>query len=334
MIDAVPEAEAGAVDSAPRHPTLEPSPRMCYAIKGLFAGDFTSVHGAFLIVLDPQTLKVDHHHYHVIIIGDTEEVRIDIKEDWKSVEQAMIRAKLYGGIIRTMGEEIAQSMLRMVQDDIAVELGLSLRAGNLQDTKRILTDMVSKLIADSNVLLDASVEHMTLSDETIATPQSMSEEEAAGGVPSGRVSSTTVRIDPILAPVYGVHSRDLKPGMVIFAQVREIEGLKQNVQRLLATRHPGMAPGTVQGRVVSVAPAEFGRLSVICELGPGIIGAANISGELRIKTIETPSGKTTVSATAAAPGAAGVPTSFFAMGALMILALMALLAYLVFGLTN
>lgn len=320
-------------------PVAAPATRRQVAIKAVFSGDYSGSRGALLVVLDPHQLKLDR--VHVIVANEKTDDRFRVNGDWKALEDALVSAKLHGQAIVELSRDVQNYIRKAVQDDVMEPLAEALRLEQVPDVRRIMVDVVSKAIADANVLMQIGIEPVVI-EEPVDQAATVAAEPAASSTASEPVAAAPaqllrVRIDPILSPVSGIAAKNVTPGMSMIVEVKDAGAAKTALARALELRMPGSAGrGQFEAKVVEVKPADYDRVSITVTLGSDIIGTTNISGELRVKVSDASAKLASVRSDAGARGLPGgplppVPTNIFLWAALGILAIMAVLAYLVFG---
>jgi hypothetical protein len=307
--------------------------RRCYAVKAVFTGEFNGARGALLVILDAEGGRLDRTY--VIIASDSSEFRFPVQQDWKTFEGALISAKLQGQIVHQMSMEVQTYLKRALMDEAGFALFDALKAGVMSDARKILSDLISRAIADAEVFIELASELFetaeTIADDatTEAAPSTNAEEPSAAAPSAQPVMK--LRVEPILAPISGIAAKDLQPGMNVFVEIRDTSAVKQNVARLLTTKATGPDKGVIAARVMEVAPTEFDRVSITCQLAPNVFGTCNLSGALQVKAGgEAQKSRGIFSAGTAAAGPE-ISANVFLFGAIAVFTFMLLLAYLVFG---
>lgn len=322
--------------TAPGDPAAS-SARRNVAIKGVFSGDYSGARGAFLVVIDPSQQKLDR--VHAIIANDKTEDRFRVAGDWKTLEDALVSAKLHGQAIVELSKDVQNYIRKTIQDDAIEPLSEAIQANQQADVRRILVDIISKAIADANVLMQIAVEEFVLeppSDQSATVVAESAPLESDAAMPAPAVQQARVKVDPILSPVAGIAAKNVAPGMTMVVEVKDGAVGKTALAKALALRQPGAAgKNQYEAKVIDVQPADYDRVAITVSLGPDIVGTTSLSGELRIKVSDASLKLANVRADGKGAVAGGplppVSTNIFLWAALGILAIMAVLAYLVFG---
>ena len=311
-------------------------PRLFMAFKGVFSGEYTGARGACLIIADVKAIKADR--LYVIISGEGDEFKYQTTQDWKSFESSLISTKLQGSIAHQTTIDVQAYMKKVLQDDLLLSLIEAAWHSQVNDVRRIVADIISRAIADSQVLLQIEVETFEESGGTGAVLMqdqgaSVSEQQKASATDQQAQTTARLKVDPILSPVQGVAAKNLLPGMVLSVEVRDPSTIKQNVAKLL-TLKPGIGGknNILDARVVSIHPAEYDRVTILSQLGQNIQGISVISGELRVKVSETAKKfyEVFTEKPSTPPGPVLSSMAFF-WSAILIIGIMLILAYLVFG---
>lgn len=298
------------------------------AVKAVFQGDYNGARGCFLLLMDLDENRVDR--LHAIIATDPNDFRFQPRQEWKSFEDEIIRAKLGGNVAQQMGMEVQSYMKKIIKDDLAAEVASAIRHRNPEDVKRMMTDVISKAIADAQVLIDLSLE--AVEEEIPVEPEKKPDEIEEASPAPVVTKDVTLKVEPILAPVQGVPAKLLKPGMQVVLEMKEHSTLKQNVSKLLTTRVAGSDRGTLVGTVLEVLPGAEHRVLIRFELAPNVIGLSKLFGDLKVLVQGRAAAirairKTTPSADLD-PG--GITTRTFVMAVIAIFTIMAILTYLIF----
>jgi hypothetical protein len=307
--------------------------RRFFAVKAVFTGEFNGARGALLIILDAESGRLDR--VMVIIASDSSEFRFPVQQDWKTYEGALISAKLQGQIVHQMSMDVQIYLKKAMMDEAGFALFDALKAGVLSDARKILADIVSKAIADAEVLIELASEifesvEPPADDATTEAPPAGADQ--AGEAPAAAAhAEMKLRVEPILAPISGIAAKDVHPGMNIFVDIRDSNAIKQNVARLLTTKAGGPEKGAISAKVLEVAPTEFDRVSITCQLAPNVLGVCNLSGALQIKASGTAEGRPGLFAAGPASAAPEISPNVFLFAAIAVFTFMLVLAYLVFG---
>ncbi len=316
--------------------------RRLVAVKAVFSGDYSGSRGAFLLVLDPVLMKLDR--VHAIVANDKTEDRFRITNDWRTIEDALVSAKLHGQAIVELSRDVQNYIRKAVQDEVMEPLAEAVVNNQNNDVRRILGDVVSKAIADANVLIQVAMEAVVLEEApaaaaTVAAPEGMEPAQAPSLVGAPTAPTTRIRVDPILSPVSGIAAKNVLPGMTMVVEAKDLGASRTAVAKIMALKMPGATGKTqFEGKVLDVSPGDYDRITITMALSPDVIGFTNISGELRVKVSDA-SIRLAEAKGGSSPGARGldggplppVSTNLFLWAAFGILAIMALLAYLVFG---
>lgn len=307
-----------------------------FAVKGLFSGEFSGLHGLFLVVMDIVRLKISR--IYVVVGGDKQEVKINNQVPWKQMESDIITLKLSGGIAQQMSLDVQNYLKRVLQDDFRDEVVMALSGRNVTELRRLFEEILSRAIAEATVKVDAVIEGVNAADvpelQTEASAPAAAPGTAETAAPAGfGPQQVRVRVEPVLSPVNGIPARQLQPGVVILVKIREEMAVLRNLQTLLAPRNRGVEMGAVMGTVLSVQPIEFERYALTLELAKNVIGVASISGELKVKVAEGRQHMPVSLPVAEEPAIAGpgLSTTPFVFGAILIFTILAILAYLFFG---
>ncbi|RMH58461.1 MAG: hypothetical protein D6679_04505 [Candidatus Hydrogenedentota bacterium] len=308
---------------------------MC-AVKGAFAGDFTEVRGAFIAIFDMDREMVER--VFVAVVGDSTDLRMRVDQGWKELEDAIVSAKLSGLTANQMTSDVQKYLRQMLRDDFGTEVIEGIKTDHEADVRRILMEILSRAIADSRVLLQIDVERFEQvegEEEDRGEEREGDEAKDTDAVPGAEAVKPmdrllTIKVDPILAPVTGTPAKDLSPGTTILVYPRETSTVRKNAMKLLAARQGRKEGEALEGRVLSVTPAEFDRVTIRMSMGESLQGLANISGELRVKTAEATVSQGFLWSDEPAVGG-GITTKHFVLAALAILLIMAVMAYFVFG---
>lgn len=306
--------------------------RRCFALKAVFTGEFNGARGALLVILDAESGRLDR--VMVIIASDSSEFRFPVQQDWKTFEGSLISAKLQGLIVHQMSMDVQTYLKKALMDDPGFALYDALKAGVLSDARKILADIVSKAIADADVLIELASEIFETvetppDDATAAAAPAETEQPSAAHAPSQ--AEMKLRVEPILAPISGVAAKDVQPGMNIYVEIRDSSAVKQNVARLLTTKSGGADKGVVVGKVLDVASTEFDRVSITCLLAPNVIGVCNLSGALQIKASGVASPSAGIFSSGPSSPGSEISPNVFLYAAIAVFTFMLVLAYLVFG---
>lgn len=349
MADLAP-TDASASGVATSGPTAGSSgargTRRLYAIKGMFSGDYSGVRGAFLLLLDLEAQRLDR--IHAIIANDKTEYRFQTSKDWKSFEDGLISAKLHGQVIAEMSRDVQAYVKRVIQDEVMPSLVEAIVGNAPGDVRRIMAEVVSKAVADANVLMETSIELVDLADivddpSVVVSTAAVTEEVAPtpeGGQPAEAplaVQQIKIRVDPILSPVNGIAMKNITPGMTMVVEVKDAGAAQSRLAKIMAIKRAGSGDRKLfEGKVLDVAKAEYNRISITMLLAPDVIGQTNISGELRVKVSDASLQLAQVRDAGANPVVSDgqlppVSTNIFLWAALGIFTIMLILAYLIFG---
>lgn len=303
-------------------------PPKLFAIKGSFSGDFSGARGAFLVVMDVSLIRL--HHLFVVLAGERGDIKVKISDPWKTVESALINAKLSGGIAHQMSADVQEYMRGSLKGDLCAHVCNALQDGNTGEIKRTFEDIISKAIAETTPRVSVAVEAIAAAEapEPEAEPAAPAAAEAAPEPQAATVSSVSkVKVDPVLSPVQGVPAKDLRPGTLIAVKIREIKMLSRSITKLIPA--PGdFADGQFMGTVIGVEPGEFERMVVRVELAPDVLGIASCSGELRVKVIKGEGGG--AMRAIAGTGGVNITTGIFVVTAVVIFAVLIAMALWVF----
>lgn len=331
-------SDAPAPDgSAPDAGFVPPSKKKLTAVKGVFAGDYSGVRGTFLVMMDMDQQSL--HRLHVVVASDKGEFRFQIKQDWKGFEDSIIRAKLQGYVAHQLSMEVQSYVKRMLTEEAGVSICENIRTGHPDEIRRVLVEVLSRAIADSDILMEIDVEDVA--EAVPAEPAQAASEEAPVAASEGEAikalqQEVVLRVEPLLSPVYGVAAKELKPGMHIIVEIKEQSTLKQNVSKLLAVRGSGEKP-TAIGTVIDIAPGVHDRMTIRVSLAPNVVGITNIFGDLRLKVPEAQAARAFAALQheqviqATTPMAISTPA--FVLATLGIFTIMMILAYLIFGMS-
>lgn len=326
------ESNEAMEESAPAYAAATQPTRRLYAVKAVFTGEYNGARGALLVVVDAQTEKLDR--VTVIIANDTSEFRFPVHQEWRGFEGALISAKLQGQIVHQMSLDVQTYLKRALQEDAGLLLLDALKGGLTVDVRKVLSDIISKAIADAEVLMETNVETFDSveqnADETtaVAPPTEGATAEAAPPAPAPGIR---IKCEPILSPVSGLAAKDVLPGMTIFVEIKDTDAVKQNVARLLTNRAGGADKGRILARVTEVSAIEFDRILITCMLAPSVMGVCSVSGALLLKV---PSETMNFSAAKASRGpltVTSIPANVFLYAAIAVFTFMLVLAYLIFG---
>lgn len=325
-----PASDAPAVSAADAL-AAPPRVRQLVAIKAVFSGEYSGVRGALLVVMDLTEERLER--LYAVIAAEGDETRYNVSQTWKDFEALVINAKLQGHIAHQTTGEVTGYLRRVLTEEFAGIVCESLRHESPSDVRRILVDLVSRAIADTQILMELGLESV----EELVSAVSVSTEPgpeaaAAAGPASATVKDVRVRVDPILSPVTGVPAKELKPGMRLRVQVRDLSTIKQHTVKMLAIKVGGIEKGILTGQVRSVAPTEHDRVSIELDLAQNVIGVASLSGELRIQIMDHSARLAAPAGTAAGAAAApGLSSKGFLWASIAIVTFLVILAYLIFG---
>lgn len=332
------ELEHSDTNNAPApHPSVEP-PSSMYAVKSIFVGDYTEVRGVILLAVDTARRKLDR--IFCVIVPDSGSFGFQLDSGWKAFEDAIISSKLSGNTAHQMSMEVQKYLKRAIQDEIIDDLILAVEHNSEGEIARQLEDVISRAIADANVVVKVSLERIEAKEITEDEPDEDSGENtpevetAPAGMPAG-ILRREVKVDPVLSPVHGVAVSDLKPGMVLVVSIRETGVVGENLKRLLSTRAADDS-GHFEAPVISLEDStQSDRCVIKARLAESITGVTTLSGELRVKVtgksapvpdeMAKPEFETTIGLKK------GVSTKHFAILSFLVFTILAFLAYLVFG---
>lgn len=312
--------------------------RRFFAFKGVFSGEYSGVRGACLIIIDEKAIRVDR--LYVIIAGEGDDFKYQTQQDWKSFESNIISTKLQGKIAHQTTIDVQSYLKKTLQDDLLLSLLDAGRGNLINDVRRIIADLISKAIADSQILLQIEIETFEESGEggeVISSEQGVFV-AAADGAGTGTVVSQPqelirLRVEPLLSPVQGVAAKNLLPGMTIHVEIKDPSTIKQHITKMLIFK-PGSGGrnNVLEARVLSIQPAEYERVTIITQLASNVQGISTISGELRIKVSETAKKfYDVISSGTSLPTGPALSSRAFFWSLFGIIVIMLIMAYLIFG---
>ncbi len=308
--------------------------RVLTAVKGVFSGEYTGARGAMLVIVEPRLSRVDR--IYAIVAGDGDEFRYQPGQEWKSFESQLINSKLQGSIAHQMTIDVQAYIKKVLQDDLLGAFCDAIQQNQAGDVRKILSDILSRAIADSQVLMqidmekivEAAPEGMAAAAPAAAAPAS-SPEAAPAAVPAETVR---IRVEPVLSPVQGVPANRLTPGMTIMVEVRDPSTIKQNVAKMLSTKTGAMKGGPIEARVMEVTPSEYERVQIVTQLAQQLMGISHISGELRVKVSDASlKFHEVLSGAPSRLSGPAISSRVFFWSSVAIVLFMFLLAWLVFG---
>lgn len=304
--------------------------RTLCAVKGVFTGEYNGARGCFLFVMDLDQNTLDR--VLVLIVTDLSDFRFQASQEWRSFQDAIIAAKLQGKAAHQMSTEVQSYIERVIRDERAEEICGAIRIGNREDIKRSMMDLISRAIADAQVVLEISLEpvfeELPKKSEVVLDDVP---EESAPASEAATVKDVVLKVSPILAPVHGMPARLLKQGQGLMVKVMEQPPLKAYLVRILSLRNTGADRGTIQGTVMGVLPIEEERVQITMELAPNVIGTAKILGELKVQVSAKQRTWTGKTIDIVEKDSRGITTSTFMIATILIFTIMAILAYLIFG---
>lgn len=328
-------AASNGIAAAPSSAAAPAHARRLAAIKAVFNGEYSGARGALLIVIDLDAERLER--LYVAIAAESDETRYNVAQNWKDFEALVINAKLQGHIAHQTTGEVTGYLRRVLSEEFTGIVCEALRQESPADVRRIIVDLVSRAIADTQILMEFGVEKFEeLVAPAAAAAPAESESDATAVTGAAATKEVRLRVDPILSPVTGIPAKGVKPGMRLRVQARDVATLKQHIIKTLSLQVGGIEKGLLTGQVISLAPAEHDRVSIELHLAPNVVGVANISGELRIQTMD-PSTRLVappaadLSAAAGSAAAAGISSRAFLWASIAIVTFLVLLAYLLFG---
>jgi len=299
------------------------------AVKGVFTGEYNGARGCFLIVMDVDKNVTDR--ILALIVTDQTDFKFKVTQEWRSLQDAIVAAKLQGKAAHQMSTEVQTYIEKVIRDDRAAEICTAIRNRSVDEIRRAMIDVISKAIAEAQVLMEISLEPVTeeLPTESDVVADDVPEENVAASE-HATVKDVVLKVSPILSPVHGMPARLLKPGQVLMVGVKEQTALKAHVVRFLSLKNTGADRGTIQGTVKEIEPIEDERVKITLDLSTNIIGTAKILGELKVKVSAQQRTWTGKVVEVSHDQSRGITTSTFAIGTILIFTIMAILAYLIF----
>lgn len=264
------------------------------AVKGRFRGDGSGLTGLFFAVADPAAHRIER--FTSVVANEGNLLRTDIHQSWRSFEETLYTARFSGGVAQNLSREVQTYMLTHLGGSEADDLYEALLAGRNAPAQEVLSTLFGRVLGDGNVLVDLAVEKVRPEEVAPAAPprrEGGAEAEApeapaaapvaapAAEVAHAAPQEIVIKVEPLLSPLRGVAVSNLKPGHEILVRPVETGEMGRHIIRLTA-QGLGVPENQIPVVVLSVEPAEFGRMRLRTQFGPGIVGISMISPELKV----------------------------------------------------
>ena len=253
-------------------------------VKGRFKSNSLNLYGILLIIFN-QNQKLDT--YNIVVSTYSSVYDHEPHISWDQYEQAIMEMKWRGNFNASMTSSLMDQFKNIESDnDLTSQLYNNINNYDYDNIDIFLFDMINRIIHDKNLILETSIQEVTLEEFAEAKEKryekDKNEEPSAVSATDLEEGSVILNIQPILAPVKGKPIYELKIGDTIMTKIIPNTDRSNYFIDLLELRvenHVKPAPCEVID-IKSNGKSE--PIEILTRIGPGIYGKC-VEDERQVK---------------------------------------------------
>ncbi len=298
-VEMILDFTGGDIDGARK--IFQAMPKDYLALKIRYMGHRTHNYGVILIVINIKTREIEE--VELIVSKEIKASEVDTNLKFEKFRDA-IREYIKMGSVNLIMIDRLKEGIKSVEFKEAIFRNLTPDGViNINDLKIILSELMFKVLTDSNVAIKIDQEKIDIFRYTRKLKKDVSQqEEKSGEIIEGEkeeekekverkqeveirsISLIILKIEPVLSPVKGVSITELHPGDEIMVRIIDERDVGDYLATLLGGKVGGdrvPIPATVKEMEKS---AETENVMLLVEFGPGIAGRCFVPPEIKVQT--------------------------------------------------
>ena len=251
------------------------------AIKGRFKASEQKVFGLFFLILNNESSFVDTAG--IIASIHSEIYDTDLSDSFHDFENRITMLKYKGNYHQKVTLDLQDTLKSVALDqEFYEDLKKSAAKGNKNGVKHSIVTLISRVLHDSTVIAEVSLEDVT--HEQVKAANSTPAEEPVQADSAPKTDGVTLDVSLVLAPVGGKLVTDLSPGDRIMVRIAPSSDKSEYFIDLLNLRgEKGVKP--VAAKVVSLDEGS-GVTSVRVQIDDGVFGKVSEEEKVLVRLAE------------------------------------------------
>ena len=253
-------------------------------VKGRFKSNSLNLYGILLIILN-QNQKLDT--YNIVVSTYSSVYDHEPHISWDQYEQAIMEMKWKGNFNASMTSSLMDQFKNIESDnELTAQIYNSINNYDYDNIDIFFFDMINRIIHDKNLILETSIQEVTLEEFVEAKEKRYDNEDQNDSSPVAATDleegSVMLTVQPILAPVKGKPIYELKVGDTIMTKIIPNTDRANYFIDLLELRVENHVK-PVSCEVIDIkSNGKNEPIEILTRIGPGIYGKC-IEDERQVK---------------------------------------------------